>query len=178
MDKSKLGLIHLYSGDGKGKTTACVGLSVRAAGRGLKVWFVQFLKSGKSAELEMLEKLGVHTVSGQPTAKFTFAMSEHELAASKAFNTKRLQDTIKAAHEGAMDLLILDETMGAIAAGILDESDLLDFLKTKPENLEVALSGRDPSEDIQDLCDYHTECVMRRHPYETSGLAGRAGIEF
>ncbi|MDI9461706.1 MAG: cob(I)yrinic acid a,c-diamide adenosyltransferase [Saccharofermentanales bacterium] len=178
MAKSKLGLIHIYSGDGKGKTTACVGLAVRAAGRGLRVWFVQFLKSGKSAEIEMLEKLGVHTVSGQPTNKFTFAMTPAELAAAKEFNTGRLQEAIAAARAGEMDLLILDEVMGSIASGILEEQDILDFLKSKPEHLEVAMSGRDPSPALQEIADYHTECMMRKHPYETSGLGGRAGIEF
>lgn len=178
MAKSKLGLIHIYSGYGKGKTTACVGLAVRAAGRGLRVWFVQFLKSGKSAEIEMLEKLGVHTISGQPTNKFTHTMTPEELAAAKKFNTARLQKTVAAAYAGKMDLLILDEVMGSISSGILEERDILDFLKNKPENLEVAMSGRDPSPAMQEIADYHTECVMRKHPYETSGLGGRAGIEF
>ncbi len=178
MNKSKLGLIHIYSGDGKGKTTACVGLSVRAAGSGLKVWFVQFLKSGKSAELEMMEKLGIHTISGQPTAKFTFKMSEEELAESRDFNTNRLREVIQAAQAGDIDLLVLDETMGAIATGILPESEVIEFLKNKPKNLEVALTGRDPSAAMQEICDYHTQCVMVKHPYETSGLGGRKGIEF
>ncbi|MGI6091003.1 MAG: cob(I)yrinic acid a,c-diamide adenosyltransferase [Saccharofermentanales bacterium] len=178
MAKSKLGLIHIYSGDGKGKTTACVGLAVRATGRGLRVWFVQFLKSGKSAEIEMLEKLGVHTISGQPTNKFTFIMTPEELAAAKEFNTRRLHEAAAAAHAGEMDLLILDEVMGSISAGILEEQDVLDFLKSKPEHLEVAMSGRGPSPALQEIADYHTECMMRKHPYETSGLSGRAGIEF
>ncbi|HHU07838.1 MAG TPA: cob(I)yrinic acid a,c-diamide adenosyltransferase [Clostridiaceae bacterium] len=178
MDKSKLGLIHIYSGGGKGKTTASVGLAIRAAGRGLNVWFVQFLKSGKTGELEMMEKLGIHTLSGQPTGKFTIQMSEEEFAESREFNTNRLREVIQAAESGEIDLLVMDETMGAIATGILPESEVIEFLKNKPKNLEVVLTGRDPSAAMQEICDYHTECVMIKHPYETSGLASRKGIEF
>lgn len=178
MDKSKLGLIHIYSGDGKGKTTACIGLSVRAAGRGLNVCFVQFLKSGESAELPMLEKLGVKVISGQPTKKFTIQMTEEELAEAKEFNQKRFREVADLAQSGAFDLLVLDETMGAIATGILLEEEVLDFLKNKPENLEVALSGRNPTEKLKEICDYHTDCVMIKHPFVTAGLDSRPGIEF
>lgn len=178
MDKSRLGLIHIYSGNGKGKTTACIGLAVRAAGRGLNVWFVQFLKSGKSAELKMMEKLGIHVKSGQPTGKFVFQMSEEEFAEAREYNTNRLREVIQSAQTGDIDLLVLDETMGAITTGILPESEVIEFLRNKPENLEVALSGRGPSDAMKEICDYHTECVMIKHPYESIGLGSRPGIEF
>jgi len=76
-----------------------------------------------------------------------------------------------------VDLLILDEVMAAITTGMLAEQDVIDFLKTKPEHLEVALTGRGPSQALIDLADYVSEVVMRKHPYETSGLLGRKGIE-
>ena len=85
-----LGLIHLYTGDGKGKTTAAVGLAVSARARGLRVSFVQFLKDGNSAELEALRQLGIQVVSGQPTSKFVFQMNEEEKKVTRQVNCRRL----------------------------------------------------------------------------------------
>ncbi|MGI6157739.1 MAG: cob(I)yrinic acid a,c-diamide adenosyltransferase [Saccharofermentanales bacterium] len=174
--RQKLGLIHIYCGDGKGKTTASIGLSVRARGRDLNVRFVQFLKTGTSAELDQLRKLGVDVISGQLQNKFIFQMTEEEKQATKAFFEERLQDVIDDADQ--YDLIVLDEIMGAIATGIIDEQDVLDFLDTKPEHTEVVLTGRDPSEVLRAKADYVSEVMMRKHPYETSGMQGRAGIEF
>lgn len=175
--RTRLGLVHLYMGDGKGKTTAAVGLSVRAKATGFSVLFVQFLKNGHSAELDTLRSIGVEVVSGQPSSKFVFQMNEEEKEQTRQFHQQRLDDAIEASKEG-VDLLVLDEILGAIATGMVDEATVLQFLKDKPEYLEVAMTGRDPSEAITDASDYVSEIVMRKHPYETSGLSARKGIEF
>lgn len=175
--REKLGLIHLYCGDGKGKTTAAIGLAVRARGSGLNVLFVQFLKAGNSAELDPLRRLGVEVLSGQPTAKFIFQMTEEEKEEARVFNRQRLEDVIVRSQAG-IDLLILDETLGAIATDMIDEDRLLDFLTGKPLRLELVLTGRDPSDRLLEAADYVSEVMMRKHPYETQGLGARPGIEF
>lgn len=175
--REKLGLVHLYCGDGKGKTTAAVGLAVRAAGSGLSVLFVQFLKTGRSAELEPLRELGVGVVSGQPFPKFVFQMNEGEKAETRAFHRQRLAEAIEKSKKG-LDLLILDEIMGALATGIIDERDVIDFLRTKPDHLEVVLTGRDPPASLIEAADYVSEIIMRKHPYESKGTQARQGIEF
>ncbi|HNZ63493.1 MAG TPA: cob(I)yrinic acid a,c-diamide adenosyltransferase [Bacillota bacterium] len=174
--REKLGLIHIYCGDGKGKTTAVTGLAVRARGSGLNVLMTQFLKSGTSGELKPLRDLGVEVISGKYSQKFVFMMNEEEKAETKAQCEKRFREVTAKSREG-VDLLILDEVMAAITTGMLAEQDVIDFLKTKPEHLEVALTGRGPSQALIDLADYVSEVVMRKHPYETSGLLGRKGIE-
>ncbi len=174
----KKGRIHVYSGNGKGKTTASIGLATRASGREKKVIFVQFLKSGKSAELAQLEKLGVSVFSGQPVKKFTFKMTEEEKAITRKFNDDRLQASIDTANNEGLDLLILDEAIGAMAAGVFSADKVLEFLRNKPETLEVVLTGRDPSEEILALADYHTEMTLHKHPYVSENLPGRPGIEF
>ena len=179
MTAQKKGYIHIYSGNGKGKTTASVGLSVRAASRGWNVLFVQFLKSGKSAELDVLRALpSVKVVSVQKVGKFTFAMTEEERAIAMEEMSGRLEDAIQAAEAGDVDLLVLDECLGGIASGMLDEERVLEFMKNKPEGLELVLTGRDPSQALHDATDYHSEICMRKHPYETEGLDARPGVEF
>ena len=171
-----LGLVHIYCGDGKGKTTASAGLAVRARGHGLNVLLTQFLKSGTSGELEPLRSLGVEVISGSYSQKFVFMMNAEEKAATRQRCETQFREAIARSREG-IDLLILDEVMGAIATGMLDEEEVIDFLESKPPNLEVVLTGRDPSPALIDLADYVSEVVMLKHPYEASGLVGRVGIE-
>ncbi|HHX30215.1 MAG TPA: cob(I)yrinic acid a,c-diamide adenosyltransferase [Clostridiaceae bacterium] len=175
--REQLGLVHLYTGDGKGKTTAAAGLAVRARGSGLSVLFVQFLKSGTSAELEPMRELGIEVVSGQPTGKFVFQMDEKEKEEARVFNEARFREAVIRSRE-EVDLLVFDEILGAIATGILGEGALLDFLKTKPKHLEVVLTGRDPSDELFLASDYVSEVMMRKHPYETSKTPARPGIEY
>lgn len=172
------GLIHIYCGDGKGKTTAAIGLIVRAAGHGRRVMLVQFLKSGLSGEIAPLMQLeGVRVVAGQITAKFSNQMNEQERAETLMLHQQHLQQAVAAAVAGELDLLVLDEAMGAITAGLLSKDDLLEFLRHKPTNLEVVLTGRNPSDDILALADYISEMKCLRHPYER-GFPPREGVEF
>ncbi len=175
--REKLGKLHLYAGDGKGKTTAAAGLAVRASGNGLKVLFVQFLKSGKSAELQQMEKLGISVVSGQPFTKFVFQMNAEEKQESREFFEHRLEEVFnKAAAD--YDLLVLDEVLGAISTEMVAEERLLELLQSKPGQLEVVVTGRDPSARLIAQSDYYTEMKMHKHPYESEGLGARAGIEY
>jgi hypothetical protein len=110
-----LGLVHLYCGDGKGKTTAAMGLALRATGNGLRVLVVQFLKDGQSGEIKALQTLpGVRVLAGKGASPFSFAMSESEKASCRAFHDAHLREAIQACREGGCDILLLDEAVGAI----------------------------------------------------------------
>lgn len=175
--KSDLGLVHIYCGDGKGKTTAAVGLTVRAQGFGLKVLFMQFLKDGNSSELKVLRTLDNITILGaKPIKKFTFQMSEEELAETKRVSAEQLKEAVDSVMEGDYNLLVLDEALGSIEAGVLDENLLLDFLKNKPEKLEVVITGRVPSEKMMEAADYVSRIEKVKHPYD-QGIPARKGIE-
>ena len=167
------GLIHIYCGDGQGKSTALMGLSLRAAGAGKKVVLAQFLKDGSSSELAPLRGAGVELVPCPQVKKFVFQMDAAEKAGLQAQTLEMWRNAVSR----PCDLLVLDELCGAISTGILPEAEVLRFLKTKPEQLEVALSGRDPSEELCDLADYISEIRKVKHPYDR-GVPARKGIEF
>lgn len=170
MDK---GLVHLYCGDGKGKTTAAMGLALRALGQGMRVVVVQFLKNGTSGELEPLKKLGAAVYSGQPGAKFTFQMNAEEKAQAAKENNARLAEAL----QQPCDLLILDEICAARNSGMVDEALAKQAVLERPQHREVVLTGRNPEAWMVETADYITEMRPRRHPYE-QGIPARKGIEF
>ncbi len=172
-----MGLIHLYCGDGKGKTTASVGLTVRCAGAGGRVIFTQFFKDGTSSELKVLKTVpGVQVLVCPRQYGFFRRMNEEQKAAAREDFTALLRTAISAAREGA-ELLVLDEAVSACRHGVIPEEELLDFLRHKPAELEVVLTGRNPSEALMAQADYITEMVKRRHPFD-QGIAARKGIEY
>ena len=171
------GLIHLYFGDGKGKTTAAVGLAVRHSGRGGKVVFAQFLKDGTSGECRVLAKLGVTVLAANPVGKFSFRMTEEEKAETAAALGRTFDAATGFAVRERATLLVLDEICAAVNCGFLPEKTLTEFLESRPDSLEVVLTGRDPSENLQVYADYITEMKKRRHPFD-EGVAAREGIEF
>lgn len=171
------GLVHLYCGDGKGKTTAAVGLAVRHSGRGGKVVFAQFLKDGTSGECRVLAKLGVTVLAANPVGKFSFRMTEEEKAETAAALGRTFDAATGFAVRERATLLVLDEICAAVNCGFLPEKTLTEFLESRPDSLEVVLTGRDPSENLQMHADYITEMKKRRHPFD-EGVAAREGIEF
>lgn len=170
-------LVHLYCGDGKGKTTAAVGLAVRHSGRGGKVVFALFLKDGTSGECRVLAKLGVTVLAANPVGKFSFRMTEEEKAETAAALGRTFDAATGFAVRERATLLVLDEVCAAVNCGFLPEKTLTEFLESRPDSLEVVLTGRDPSENLQVHADYITEMKKRRHPFD-EGVAAREGIEF
>lgn len=181
MDEQKniqTGLIHIYHGDGKGKTTAATGLIVRAAGHGLRILLVQFLKDGSSGEIAILRQLpGIRVLAGQPTRKFTNKMNATEREATRTVHRQYFAQAVQAAQNHELDLLVFDEALGAIHTSLLDEQDMIRFLQTKPANLEVVLTGRDPSAALLAMADYISFIRCDRHPYQR-GIPAREGIEY
>ena len=171
--------IHVYCGDGKGKTTAAMGLSVRAMGRGWDVVVSQFLKGQGTGELKVLRDLPLCHVVEAPTAscKFVFQMNEAEKAECRAQVQQHFRDTVAEAKRVGAKLLVLDEVLDAVAMKMLDDEELAEFLKTRPEDLEVVMTGRAPTPCVDPLCDYITRMTKIRHPYD-QGLNARIGVEF
>lgn len=172
------GLIHIYCGDGKGKTTAAMGLAIRAAGREKKVFITQFLKSGKSGELVSLEKLKEYItfLPGRPVNKFVWNMNDEEKMEAKREHTARFKEIIAIIKNEEYDLLILDEIIATINNGFIDLNEVIEFLKNKPKTLEVVMTGRDPREELIELANYVTEMKCIKHPFE-EGVPSRVGIE-
>ena len=171
------GLIHIYCGSGKGKTTAGMGLCVRAAGAGARVVICQFMKDNASSERKILESIDNITVlPGQDKVKFSFTMTEEEKEAQRAFYEKRLQEAGQVAVKEQARVLFLDEAVYCVGAGLLSEEALLDFLKNKPAELEVILTGRDPGERLLEMADYVSEIKKVKHPFDRN-IKARTGIE-
>lgn len=171
------GLIHIYCGDGKGKTTAAVGLAVRCAGRGNKVLLVQFLKSRDSGELYSLAKLpDIEVMRGKESKKFTFQMNEEEKHALLIEHNKMFEQVLAKIKNGGYSLLILDEVIGALNAKVFEMPKLIEFLRHKSENLEVVLTGRNPAPELVEIADYVSEMRKVKHPMDR-GIMAREGIE-
>lgn len=171
------GLIHIYCGNGKGKTTTGMGLCARAAGFGYKVLIYQFMKDNSTSERCVLG-LSDHVtlMEGLPQEKFSFQMTEEEKKERKAFYESQFRLVTQKAIDENYDVLFLDETIYTIAAGLLSEELVLDFLKNKPDHLEVILTGQGPSQVMIDAADYVSEIQKVKHPFD-KGMPARKGIE-
>lgn len=170
------GLIHLYCGDGKGKTTAAVGLAVRASGAGKQVLFTQFFKDGSSSEVHGLALLpGIQVMHAQTVKGFYRSMTPQQREIAREDYTSLFREVSVAARK--VDVLILDEIVSACNRGVVPELLVTEFLRSKPQNLEVVLTGRQPSAALIELADYVTQMRKLRHPYDR-GIPARSGIEF
>ena len=167
-------MIHIYTGDGKGKTTAACGLALRAAGCGMNVLVVQFLKSGNSGEICAFENFKNITVMLSKTKGFLWEMTDAEKEETKAAHEKLFKTAIQKAAD--FDVVIFDEILGAISAGMIDETEVLDFLEIKPTS-EIVLTGRGASEKLIELADYVSEIKCIKHPMD-KGISARKGIEY
>lgn len=171
----KMGCIHIYYGDGKGKTTAAAGLALRAAGRGLRVLFVQFLKDNDSGERKAMRQISnITCYQGRAEEKFVFQMSAEEKEQTRKY-CESVLDNVTAEAEN-YDVIILDEVICAIQTMVLDEQKLLEIISRKPEATELVLTGNSPSEELLKRADYVTQMVKIKHPYD-QGMIARKGIE-
>ena len=173
------GLIHLYYGYGKGKTTAALGLAIRAAGCGQKVVIVQFLKDWKSGELNSLALLpNITVLRGKvPGGTFVFEMNDEQKAETKTIQDDNLKKALELQKNGQCDLLVLDEALDAYGLGVLDAGLFEGLLGGKPEELELVITGHDVDDKLIEQADYVTEMAKRKHPYDL-GVTARRGIEF
>lgn len=175
------GLVHIYCGDGKGKTSAAVGQAVRSAGAGLSVVFVQFLKSGDSGELSSLAHVpGVRMIPCDRCFGFFWNMSEEEKKEAKEIYGELFERAFETAVREAEKrdaLLVMDEAIAACRHGFIGKERLLACLAERPERLEVVLTGRDPEEELLAAADYVSEIKKVKHPFDR-GIHARRGIEY
>ena len=169
-------MIHLYHGDGKGKTTAAMGLALRMAGRGRPVVVAQFLKGADSGERQALAQLPQVTLLPVPEQlKFLFMMTETQ----RQREARRAQEMLSRARQAAADpdcgLVVLDEVCDGVNAGLLPLADLLELLDCA--RAEVVLTGRDPAPELVERADYITRFQKEKHPYDR-GIPARSGVEF
>ena len=175
--KSDTGLVHIYYGDGKGKTTTGMGLITRAAGYGYRVLLYQFMKNNRTSERNVLQNVdNITIVDGLDQEKFSFQMTEDEKKERKKFYEDQFRMVTKKAEDEKYDVLFMDEIIYTIGAKLLDEELVLDYLKNKPENLEVILTGNIPSKAMVAAADYVSEIRKVKHPFD-EGQRARAGIE-
>jgi cob(I)alamin adenosyltransferase len=170
------GLVQVYTGDSKGKTTAAVGQAVRAHGAGLRVCFVQFVKGGKpSSELAVLRDLGIEVVRPAVTSSGVMGAGiteEDRRAARAAWEFAQC-----ALASEAWDVVILDEANIALKYDLLDLVPLLDALHHRPTHMEVIITGRDAPPALRDFADLVTVMTVEKHPF-AAGIPARLGIEF
>ena len=199
-------MVHIYHGNGKGKTSAAVGAAVRAAGHNIPVVFCQFLKDGMSGEISILEKIpGILVLFPEHFYGWTSNMTSEELAATrkdcdemfgkairtmtmilqnqpkalKAFEERRKKSGIITREVNKPDivaLFVFDEILDAVNKELLDQDMLTRFLLQLPEYVEVILTGRNPDITILSMADYVTNMVKDRHPYD-DGIKARVGVE-
>ncbi len=180
-EKKRKGLVIVFTGHGKGKTTAALGLAVRAAGSKMRVHIIQFIKGRwKAGEVEGLRALAPVVEIERAGLGFTIErlrdpripMEDHRAAAQAG-----LVEARAAIVSGAYAVVILDELLGAITAGLVSLEQVLELIALKPPMLHLVLTGRDAPPELIDAADLVTEMRLVKHPYE-AGIVAQRGVEF
>jgi len=173
--KFEKGIVQVFTGDGKGKTTAALGCGLRAAGHGFRILMIQFMKGRRYGELE-----AVKNVPGFEIAQFgrdSFVEKGNPCTEDLALARMGLERAREALTSGSYDMIILDEVNVAVDYGLLSVEDLLDFIEQKPPHVELILTGRYAHEKVIAAAQTVTEMVDSKHHYFT-GLEAREGIEY
>ena len=169
------GLIHVYTGHGKGKTTAAIGLGIRAIGEGLKVYMIQFMKGRRYSEISAIENIQNFTVvqfgRDEFVSKEKPEQIDIDLAKDGFVHAKKIIS------EGKYDVVILDELNVAVDFNLISLDDVLDLLSEKPNTVELILTGRYASPEIVKYADLVSEILEIKHPYQ-SGIKSRKGIDW
>jgi len=176
MAKLEKGLVQVYTGDGKGKTSAAFGLALRAVGRSLRVYIVQFIKGGFDyGELYVIKNLPNVTLKAFGTGRFVTSRppsDEDVELAKQAFQLAK--DVIQS---GKYDVVILDEINVALNLNLIKLQETLKLINTKPTHVEIVLTGRDAPDEIIEVADMVTEMKEIKHPFK-KGVRARKGIEY
>lgn len=172
------GLIHIYTGDGKGKTTAAIGLATRALGGGLKVCYLSLHKRPERygyTEMDSLRQLGamvINRAKGHPKLDKSIDPAVNSAEAMSALD--EIEELIRVE---SFDLLIIDELMISVRDGYIPEQRVLDFIDSKPDSLELVMTGRGATESLIERADYVSNIGKIKHPFD-QGISSRKGIEY
>lgn len=177
--KLKEGYVQIYTGNGKGKTTAAIGLAIRAVGEGMKVKMIQFLKTGKTGELNIAKSLAPNfeILRFEKLKGFFWNLTEEEKEGLKWEINQAIHEATKILQNRECDILILDEIMGALNNNLVSEDEIIRLISLKPKDMELVLTGRDVPSKISDLADLVTEMKPLKHYFE-KGVNAREGIEY
>ena len=168
------GFVQIYTGNGKGKTTAAIGLAIRAAGAGLKVFIAQFLKRGKYSEIKTLHKFSdLISIEQYGLGRFIKGEPNQDEVDAAQAGLERLEIVLRS---GKYDLIIIEEGNVATACGLIDIQRLLDLITAKTNETELVITGRDAAPAIMDAADLVTEMIEIKHYYQ-KGVTARKGIE-
>lgn len=171
------GLIHVYKGEGKGKTTASVGLAVRAVGRGKRVIFLQFHKGNESGEINIFKEMSlVNVIRNTKDFGFYSSLSEDDKKELIDMQDANFDKALYLIENEDIDMIVLDEVFTACYFNTLDIGKLKTFIENKPEKLEIVLTGHNPDQYFIDIADYVTDMTCEKHPYD-KGIPARIGIE-
>lgn len=173
--REELGLVQIYTGNGKGKTTAAFGLAMRAAGRGLEVLIVQFLKpSDGYGEQVACNRMGNITLV--PMGLDHFVSKKPSDADIEAAH-KALRRSEELICSGRYDVAVLDESINAVRLGLITSQELIESLERRPDHVEIVLTGRGMTPDLEEYADLVTEMRLVKHPFD-KGIGARKGIEY
>lgn len=171
-------MVHIYHGDGKGKTTAAFGLALRALGNGWRVGILQFLKGSPTGEVTALEQMKNVSVR-RNTQDFGFFsnMSQREREEMTAMQNKNLQAMLDEIKQGKYDMVILDELCAAYNQESVERDLVKELLELAKGRIELVITGRKPHDDLMAYADYVTQMQQERHPFE-KGVMARQGVEY
>ena len=168
------GYIHIYTGDGKGKTTAALGLALRAAGAGLSVYIAQFLKKGEYSEIKALERFSdCITVEQYGLGRFVRGNPQKEDIDAAARGLKAIKSVMSGQKH---QMIVMDEANVAVSCGLFTIKELLEIIDLKPEGVELVLTGRRAAPEIMERADLVSEVKSLKH-YFQNGVKARIGIE-
>lgn len=169
-------MVHIYYGDGKGKTTAAIGLAVRCCGNGQTVLFTQFLKSDNSGERRILECIPTVTMPKLPEkVKFVFDMTPDEHAKYKKQMISLFEYILK--NVSGYDMIIADEIFSAVDVGFITTTDVINLIEKCPDSTELVLTGHNLDKSVLVYADYVTYMSKIKHPYDV-GMGARQGVEY
>ncbi|MBR2255520.1 MAG: cob(I)yrinic acid a,c-diamide adenosyltransferase [Candidatus Methanomethylophilaceae archaeon] len=173
--REELGLVQIYTGNGKGKTTAALGLSLRAMGRGLNVLFFQFMKpdAGYGEQLACSGLDGITVISRGADHFVSDPPSEGDVRLAK----DALSECAGLMGSGKYDLVVMDEAMNAVRLGLVSSAELISVLESRPKHIEVVLTGRGMTPELEQYADLITEMRLVKHPMDV-GIDARKGIEY
>jgi cob(I)alamin adenosyltransferase len=171
--EKRKGYIQVYTGDGKGKTTAALGLALRAVGAGMKVFIAQFVKGCDYSELESIKKLSEYiTIKQYGREKFIYDVENEDIERAR----KGLNEVKEIIRNGEYDIVILDEANIAVNLKLFSPQELIEIISSKPEHMEIVITGRYADPLIIEKADLVTEMVEIKHYYK-NGVKARNGIE-
>lgn len=176
MKKKQMGLFHIYTGNGKGKTTAALGLSLRALGHEMRVYFGQFMKQGQTGERKAFSRFG-NLAKFEQFGNGRFLFPGKAIPSTEIRRAARGLDKIRTAmRSGDFDLVVCDEINTAVTAGLLSESKVLDFAVSRPQGVELVFTGRNAPDSFLREADLVSEIREVKH-YFRKGITARLGIE-